>query len=113
VRQRTEWRICDTDGSLPRALFIVEGGDRGAQILDELARGERIELYLIQKAGQGEFQHRGPLHSADGPPITIDGLWAIAFGSGAAANGPTNTLFFTAGPDGEQHGLFGTLVVAP
>src|SRR6266850_2903731 len=63
--------------------------------------------------GQGEFQHRGPLHSADGPPIAIDGLWAIAFGSGAAANGPTNTLFFTAGPDGEQHGLFGTLVVAP
>ncbi len=40
--------------------------------------------------GQGEFQHRGPLHSADGSPIAIDGLWAIAFGSGAAANGPTN-----------------------
>jgi len=66
-----------------------------------------------KRNGQGEFQHRGPLHSADGPPIAIDGLWAIAFGSGAAANGPTNTLFFTAGPDGEQHGLFGTLAVAP
>ena len=63
--------------------------------------------------GQGEFQHRGPLHSADGSPIAIDGLWAIAFGSGAPNNGPTNTLFFTAGPGGEQHGLFGTLVVAP
>ena len=63
--------------------------------------------------GQGEFQHRGPLHSADGSPIAIDGLWAIAFGSGAPNNGPTNTLFFTAGPDGERHGLFGTLVVAP
>jgi uncharacterized protein (TIGR03118 family) len=63
--------------------------------------------------GQGEFQHRGPLHSADGSPIAIDGLWAMAFGSGAAANGPTNTLFFTAGPGDEQHGLFGTLVVAP
>src|SRR5712692_5205942 len=63
--------------------------------------------------GQGEFQHRGPLHSADGSPIAIDGLWAIAFGSGAAANGPTNTLFFTAGPGDEQHGLFGTLRAAP
>src|SRR3989449_7073963 len=62
--------------------------------------------------GQGEFQHRGPLHSADGSPIAVDGLWAIAFGSGGAANGPTNTLFFTAGPGGEHHGLFGTLVVA-
>src|SRR5712664_1090883 len=63
--------------------------------------------------GQGEFQHRGPLHAADGTPIEIDGLWALAFGSGSLANGPTNTLFFTAGPFGEQHGLFGTLVVAP
>ncbi|PYN23248.1 MAG: TIGR03118 family protein [Candidatus Rokuibacteriota bacterium] len=63
--------------------------------------------------GQGEFQHRGPLHSADGPPIAIDGLWAIAFGSGAPNNGPMNTLFFTAGPFDESHGLFGSLVVAP
>ncbi len=63
--------------------------------------------------GNGEFQHRGPLHSAAGPPIAIDGLWALGFGKGAANNGPTNTLFFTAGPDGEQHGLFGMLVLAP
>jgi hypothetical protein len=42
----------------------------------------------------------------------IDGLWAIAFGSGGAANGPTNTLFFAAGPSGESHGLFGSLVWA-
>jgi len=62
--------------------------------------------------GNGEFQHRGPLLSADGGPLAIDGLWALSFGKGPAANGPTNTLFFTAGPDGEQHGLFGTLVVA-
>jgi uncharacterized protein (TIGR03118 family) len=63
--------------------------------------------------GQGEFQHRGPLHSADGPPIAIDGLWALSFGKGAPANGPTNTLFFTAGPFDEQHGLFGSLVAVP
>lgn len=63
--------------------------------------------------GNGEFQHRGSLHSAEGQPIAIDGLWALSFGKGAANNGPTSTLFFTAGPDGEQHGLFGTLVGAP
>src|SRR5437899_769110 len=50
------------------------------------------------------------LHAADGRPIAIDGLWAIAFGNGAAA-GPTNALFFTAGPFDEEHGLFGKLVV--
>jgi len=63
--------------------------------------------------GNGEFTHRGPLLSAEGGPLAIDGLWALSFGKGPAANGPTNTLFFTAGPGGEQHGLFGTLVVAP
>jgi hypothetical protein len=38
----------------------------------------------------------------------IPGLWALQFGNGAAA-GPMNTLFFTAGPDGESHGLFGSI----
>jgi len=61
--------------------------------------------------GNGEYQPRGPLLSAHGPPIVIDGLWALAFGSGAPTNGLKNTLFFTAGPSHEQHGLFGTLVV--
>src|SRR5881296_4694151 len=60
--------------------------------------------------GDGELRQQGLLHAADGRPIAIDGLWALAFGNGAAA-GPTNALFFTAGPFGEQHGLFGKLVV--
>ena len=62
--------------------------------------------------GNGEFQHRGPLLSADGGPLAIDGLWALSFGKGTAANGPATTLFFTAGPNGEEHGLFGSIVVA-
>ncbi len=58
--------------------------------------------------GNGELQQRGQLHTADGQPIAIDGLWAIAFGNGAAA-GPGDVLFFTAGPFHEEHGLFGEL----
>lgn len=61
---------------------------------------------------QGEFQSAGPLHGADGAPLHIEGLWALAFGNGAPANGPTTTLFFTAGPDDESHGLFGSLTEA-
>jgi len=73
----------------------------------------RIHAFDFTKSnGKGEFQHRGPLHGADGNPIEIDGLWGLAFGNGNAA-GPTDTLFFTAGPGGEQHGLFGTLVAVP
>jgi hypothetical protein len=44
----------------------------------------------------------------NGAPIVIDGLWGIDFGNGAAA-GPTTSLFFAAGPDNENHGLFGVI----
>src|SRR4029078_888140 len=39
-------------------------------------------------------------------PITIDGLWGIGFGNGAAS-GPKDTLYFAAGPDDETHGEVG------
>jgi hypothetical protein len=39
---------------------------------------------------------------------SVQGLWGIAFGNGAAA-GARNTLFFTAGIHDELDGLFGTL----
>ena len=61
----------------------------------------------------GEFEAVGLLHSAAGKPIQIDGLWALQFGHGtsaSSANGLTNTLFFTAGPAEEEHGLFGSIV---
>lgn len=50
----------------------------------------------------------GQLKSQAGDPIVIDGLWALEFGNGAIA-GPSNVLFFTAGIDGEMHGLFGKI----
>jgi uncharacterized protein (TIGR03118 family) len=43
-------------------------------------------------------------------PIVIDGLWALTFG-GAAKSSP-DTLYFTAGPNQEKDGLFGSLVPA-
>ena len=57
----------------------------------------------------GEFL--GPLRDAGGKAIEIDNIWAIQFGQGAAANGPTNQLFFTAGPNAYANGLFGTITV--
>jgi uncharacterized protein (TIGR03118 family) len=55
----------------------------------------------------------GQLADPDGEPIQIDGLWALKVGNGAAG-GDANTLYFTAGPLGESHGLFGSLsTVAP
>jgi hypothetical protein len=48
--------------------------------------------------------------ASSGAIIKIEGLWAIAFGNGAAA-GPTNNLYFLAGPIGQTHGLFGFITV--
>lgn len=45
-------------------------------------------------------------------PLMIDGLWALQFGNGTADQ-PTNTLFFTAGPGDEAHGLLGKVSPAP
>src|SRR5438128_2174455 len=44
------------------------------------------------------------LADAGGTPIA-EGLWALVFGPG----GDATTLFFSAGPGGEDHGLLGTL----
>jgi uncharacterized protein (TIGR03118 family) len=55
----------------------------------------------------GTYKFRGRLEQA-GTVITIDGLWALQFGNGDLA-GPTDTLFFTAGPDDESPGLFGKI----
>jgi len=56
------------------------------------------------------FTHKfiGWVRNADDSLVTIDGLWSLTFGNDATA-GPANTLFFTAGINNEQDGLFGTL----
>ena len=46
--------------------------------------------------------------NADGSVFTQDGLWGLMYGNGGTA-GPLNTLYFTAGPNGEADGVFGTL----
>ena len=54
-------------------------------------------------AGTGSFV--GFLNGKDHKPLSIDGLWDLTFGPGAAAG----TLYFSAGPSDESHGLLGTL----
>jgi uncharacterized protein (TIGR03118 family) len=55
-------------------------------------------------------RHRGQLRRPGGRPVVIDGLWGLKFGNGNAAR--TGQLMFSAGPDGESHGLLGKIVVA-
>jgi uncharacterized protein (TIGR03118 family) len=50
----------------------------------------------------------GELNGTNGSPLVIPGLWALAFGNGGSGGSP-QTLYFTAGPNGETDGLFGSL----
>jgi uncharacterized protein (TIGR03118 family) len=54
----------------------------------------------------------GTLQKSQGKNLTIDGLWGLSFGNGVRDQ-PTDTLFFTAGPNDEAHGLYGFIEPAP
>jgi uncharacterized protein (TIGR03118 family) len=87
--------------ALAPADFSVFGGDL---LVGNFGNG-RISAYT-QRGSKWVF--KGQLRTADGAPIVIDGLWAIAFGNGAAA-GPASSLYFLSGPSAEKHGLFGSI----
>ena len=70
----------------------------------------RVSAY--HEVFHGLFVPAGQLRSSTGSALAIDGLWALEFGQGAPNNGPTDTLFFTAGPNDEENGLFGSIRAA-
>jgi uncharacterized protein (TIGR03118 family) len=54
----------------------------------------------------------GTLSDSLGKPLFNDGLWGLTFGNGGLG-GSTNTLYFSAGPNDENDGLFGSIVPTP
>jgi uncharacterized protein (TIGR03118 family) len=94
------WVPFEGFGNFNNALFVGNFGDGAVNAFD---------------FDSGEFL--GAVADASGKAINIPGVWGLQFGLGLAGPTPgstlTNTLFFTAGPDDEQHGLFGTLTVNP
>ncbi|HEY7649570.1 MAG TPA: TIGR03118 family protein [Methylomirabilota bacterium] len=50
----------------------------------------------------------GYLRDPEGAPIVVDGLWGLFFGNGVSL-GRADFLYFTAGPNGEEDGVFGSL----
>jgi uncharacterized protein (TIGR03118 family) len=55
----------------------------------------------------------GTLTDAGGAAIVNDGLWALAFRTGGAQGTNPNSLYFTAGIQNEEHGLFAALTPVP
>lgn len=71
---------------------------------------------LVGNSGNGEINafdlatgtFLGTLENAQGQPIVSSGLWTLNFGNGGNGGG-TDTLFFTAGINGQRDGLYGSI----
>jgi uncharacterized protein (TIGR03118 family) len=78
--------------------------------------GELAGTVWIGNFGDGRINAYNPLTGAfvgkvrtpEGKAIVLDRLWSLRFGNGASG-GKLNTLYFTAGPNDERDGLFGSL----
>jgi uncharacterized protein (TIGR03118 family) len=109
--------VFDTDGNLISRLIargslnspwgLAQAPADFGQFSNDLLVGNFGDGHInVFDPGTGAFL--GQLSDQHGNPITIDGLWSLQFGNDAAA-GKHNELFFTAGIDGEAHGLFGKI----
>ena len=84
-------------GDMPGRLLVGNFGD-GMIHVYRLDTGSQPPTALLE----------GTLDDRDGNPIVIDGLWALELGVDVGGFS-SKTLYFTAGPDDESHGLFGRL----
>jgi uncharacterized protein (TIGR03118 family) len=107
--------VFDTDGHLLRR-FASRGPLNSPWGITRasFAFGRFSGMILIGNFGDGRinvFDSRGhfvdQLKDAHGKPLVIDGLWTLTLGGGAKSS--PDTLYFTAGPNGETNGLFGTI----
>jgi len=111
----------DADGNLIRR--VATGGKLNAPwgvALAPASFGKFSGDLLVGNFGDGtinayalESGHfKGQLKGPAGKVLRLDGLWGMQFGNGLN-NQPTTTLFFAAGPDDENHGVYGSIVAAP
>jgi uncharacterized protein (TIGR03118 family) len=78
--------------------------------------GKFSNMLLVGNFGDGKINvydpttgaMQGTVSNNDGSAVVVPGLWALQFGNGLNSQ-PTNTLFYTAGPAAEQHGLYGRI----
>jgi uncharacterized protein (TIGR03118 family) len=87
----------DKTGTLE--LLVGNFGDGRINVYELSGHRSDIDAKLI-----------GQMADPTGKAITIDGLWSIAFGPGAGGFA-ADELYFTAGPNDEQNGLFGKLIL--
>ncbi len=109
--------VFNTNGYLIRRL--ISRGPLDAPwglVLAPAGFGRFSEALLVGNLGNGSINafdfetgaFRGTLANRQGQPIQNAGLWALTFGNGSQGFNP-ETLYFDAGIDNFQHGLFGSI----
>jgi uncharacterized protein (TIGR03118 family) len=110
--------VFTNDGAFVRRLVTRGALDSPWGLALAPARfGQFSKDLLVGNFGNGHINaynpvtgaHLGQVRRQGGRPIVIDGLWGLSFGNGNAAK--TDELVFSAGPDGESHGLLGKITV--
>ena len=110
--------VFDKQGNLLSHL-IAAGGALNAPwgvAMAPAGFGKFANMLLVGNFGDGKINvfdpttgaMQGTVSNNDGTAIVIPGLWALQFGNGINSE-PVNTLFYTAGPGGEAHGLYGRI----
>ena len=132
--QRVGGGTDETDGA---GLGVVDRYDLEGNLLGRVASGGALNApwglaiapssfgalagsLLVGNFGDGHISaydlatdsFMGQVDGTDGNPLSIDGLWGLSVGNDGGA-GSSQSLYFTAGPSDESHGLFGVLQAVP
>jgi uncharacterized protein (TIGR03118 family) len=117
--------VFDPDGTLVSRLITGGGlnspwglvlappgfGNIGGDLLVGNFGDGMINAYQLDSStGAPSAEHMGVLGDGQGNPIVIDGLWALQPGVAGMGFSSMN-LYFTAGPNDENDGVFGQLAV--
>jgi uncharacterized protein (TIGR03118 family) len=113
--------VFDTSGRLMKTL--ISGGPLNSPwgvAIAPATFGKFANDLLVGNFGDGTINafdpntgaFLGTLQDADGKNIVIPGLWALLVGNGGNG-GDKDSVFFTAGPGGQKHGLLGSIQANP
>lgn len=106
-------KLFEANGPLHSPWGLAQAPDNFGPFSNAVLIGNNIKDGEINAFDPNNGVFLGHLADSTGRPIVINQLWGLDFGKGAGANGATNELFFTAGPDDYANGLFGVITVGP
>jgi len=114
--------VFDTNGNFVKELVAPGGShlnDPWGVVIAPAGFGSFANALLVGNLGNGQINafdamsgaFLGTLEGSNGQPLVNDGLWSLS--TRTAAGFDTNAVYFTAGINGQQDGLFGRIDATP